>query len=52
MDRACTTNWLLPAVVHVEVVDMTGLSDHHTVVVTYDLDTVVDPYRARFALTA
>ncbi|MCT9075309.1 hypothetical protein [Streptomyces fulvoviolaceus] len=51
VDRVCSTDWLLPAVVHVEVVDMTGLSDHHTVVVTYDLDTVIDLYRARFALT-
>ncbi|MEU9168535.1 hypothetical protein AB0D34_12185 [Streptomyces sp. NPDC048420] len=52
VDRVCTTDWLLPAVVHVEVADMKGLSDHHTVVVTYDLDMVVDLYRARFALTA
>lgn len=52
VDRIYTTSWLLPAVVEVEVVDMTGLSDHHTVVVTYDLDTVIDLYRARFALTA
>lgn len=51
VDRVCTTDWLLPAVVNVEVVDMTGLSDHHTMVVTYDLDTVIDLYRARFALT-
>jgi hypothetical protein len=49
---ACDTSWLLPAVVDVEVVDMTGLSDHHTVVVTYDLDTVIDLCHARFALTA
>ncbi|MFJ2812143.1 hypothetical protein [Streptomyces sp. NPDC087294] len=52
MDRVCTTDWLSPAVVHVEIASMKGLSDHHTVVVTYDLDTVVDLYRARFALTA
>ncbi|WP_216586434.1 hypothetical protein [Streptomyces brasiliscabiei] len=52
VDRIYTTSWLLPAVVDVEVVDMTGLSDHHTVVVTYDLDTVIDLYHARFALTA
>ncbi|MER7933013.1 MULTISPECIES: hypothetical protein [unclassified Streptomyces] len=51
VDRVCTTSWLLPAVVGVEVVGMEGLSDHHTVVVTYDLDTVVDLYRARFGLT-
>ncbi|QYX82790.1 hypothetical protein K1J60_06375 [Streptomyces akebiae] len=51
VDRVCTTDWLLPAVVNVEVIDMTGLSDHHTVVVTYDLATVIDLYRARFALT-
>jgi hypothetical protein len=52
VDRVYSTSWLLPAVVDVEVVDMTGQSDHHTVVVTYDLDTVIDLYRARFALTA
>ncbi|MFE9449628.1 hypothetical protein [Streptomyces sp. NPDC006739] len=51
VDRIYTTNWLLPAVVDVQVVDMTGLSDHHAVVVTYSLDTVIDLYRARFALT-
>ncbi|MFF0125848.1 hypothetical protein ACFYTG_09015 [Streptomyces mirabilis] len=51
VDRVYTTSWLLPAVVDVEVVDMTDQSDHHTVVVTYDLDTDIDLYRARFALT-
>ncbi|MFE0369411.1 hypothetical protein [Streptomyces tendae] len=33
---------LLPAVREVEVVDMTGLSDHHTVVVRLDRDTLTD----------
>ncbi|GAA0351939.1 hypothetical protein GCM10009540_85280 [Streptomyces turgidiscabies] len=50
VDRVVTTDFLLPAVVRVEVVDMKGLSDHHTVVVTYDLDAVVEIYRARFGL--
>lgn len=52
VDRIYTTNWLLPAVVNVEVVEMTDYSDHHILVVTYDLDALVTLSRARFALTA
>ncbi|WP_411150105.1 hypothetical protein [Streptomyces sp. A30] len=52
VDRVYATNFLLPAVAHVEVVDMKGLSDHHTVVVTYDLDMVIEVYRDRFGLAA
>ncbi|MEV5998867.1 hypothetical protein AB0M25_06165 [Streptomyces griseomycini] len=48
VDRVYATDWLLPAVVEVEVVDMTGLSDHHTLGVTYDLDTLIALSRARF----
>ncbi|MDQ0773015.1 hypothetical protein QF026_001481 [Streptomyces aurantiacus] len=52
VDLVYATDFLLPAVVHVEVIDMKGLSDHHTVVVTYDLDLVIDIYRDRFGLAA
>ncbi|MEU6349638.1 hypothetical protein ABZ896_09960 [Streptomyces sp. NPDC047072] len=38
------------AVMHVAGVDMTGLSDHHWLVVTNVLDTAVDFHRDRFAL--
>lgn len=52
VDRVYTADFLLPAVVHAEVVDMKDLSDHHTVVVTYDLDTVIEIYRDRFGPAA
>lgn len=40
IDRFYVSEALLPGVEDVEMVDMTGLSDHHTVVLTVDLDTV------------
>lgn len=46
-DRIYTSTILLPALVAVEVIDMKGLSDHHTVVATYDLDTIVDICRSQ-----
>lgn len=52
VDRVYTTDFLLPAVVHAEVVDMKDLSDHHTVVVTYDLDAVIEIYLDRFGPAA
>lgn len=52
VDRVYTADFLLPAVVHAEVVDMKDLSDHHTVVVTYDLDAVIEIYLDRFGPAA
>ncbi|GAV38293.1 hypothetical protein [Streptomyces acidiscabies] len=52
VDFLLTTDWLLPAVLDVEVIDMKGFSDHHTVVATYDLDALIDVYAARFAQAA
>ncbi|MGW2652156.1 endonuclease/exonuclease/phosphatase family protein [Streptomyces sp. NPDC001478] len=40
IDRIYASERLLPAVRKVQVVDMTGLSDHHTVVVSLDRDTL------------
>ena len=51
VDFIFTTDWLLPAVLDVEVIDMKSSSDHHTVVATYDLDTLVDLYLTRYAPT-
>jgi endonuclease/exonuclease/phosphatase family metal-dependent hydrolase len=42
IDRIYASRQLLPAVREVEVVDMKGLSDHHTVVVRLDRDTLTD----------
>ncbi|MEV7284923.1 endonuclease/exonuclease/phosphatase family protein [Streptomyces sp. NPDC093252] len=42
IDRIYASKQLLPAVRAVEVVDMTGLSDHHTVVLRLDRDTLTD----------
>jgi hypothetical protein len=42
IDRIYASKELLPAVRAVEVIDMTGLSDHHTVVVRLDRDTLAD----------
>ncbi|HWU11128.1 MAG TPA: endonuclease/exonuclease/phosphatase family protein [Streptomyces sp.] len=42
IDRIYASPELLPAVREVEVVDMTGLSDHHAVVVRLDRDTLTD----------
>nr|WP_203633481.1 endonuclease/exonuclease/phosphatase family protein [Streptomyces halstedii] len=42
IDRIYASKELLPAVRTVEVIDMTGLSDHHTVVVRLDRDTLTD----------
>lgn len=42
IDRIYASKQLLPAVREVEVVDMTGLSDHHTVVVRLDRNTLAD----------
>jgi NTP pyrophosphatase (non-canonical NTP hydrolase) len=36
IDRICASEQLLPAVVGVDVVDMKGLSDHHTVLLRLD----------------
>lgn len=52
VDVIFTSEWLLPAVLDVEVIDMKGLSDHHTVVATYDLDILTDLYHARYARAA
>jgi len=52
VDVILTTDWLLPAVLDVEVIDMKTHSDHHTVVATYDLDVLADLYLARFAPAA
>lgn len=49
VDVILTSAWLLPAVLDVEVIDMKGLSDHHTVVTTYDLDTLTDLCLTRYA---
>ncbi|MEU1076223.1 MULTISPECIES: endonuclease/exonuclease/phosphatase family protein [unclassified Streptomyces] len=42
IDRIYASAELLPAVREVEAIDMTGLSDHHTVVVRLDRDTLTD----------
>lgn len=42
IDRIYASKQLLPAVREVEVVDMKGLSDHHTVVVRLDRDTLTE----------
>jgi endonuclease/exonuclease/phosphatase family metal-dependent hydrolase len=42
IDRIYASRELLPAVREVEVVDMQGLSDHHTVVLRLDRDTLTD----------
>lgn len=42
IDRIYASKQLLPAVREVEVIDMKGLSDHHTVVVRLDRDTLTD----------
>lgn len=42
IDRIYASKELLPAVRAVEVIDMKGLSDHHTVVVRLDRDTLTD----------
>ncbi|MEV0934291.1 hypothetical protein ACIBMX_10885 [Streptomyces phaeochromogenes] len=51
VDVIFASRMLLPAVVNVEVIEMTGLSDHHTVLATYDLDTVSEIYCDHFDLT-
>jgi len=45
IDRIYVSELLLPAVVDVEVVDMTGLSDHHTVLTRLDLGILTDLLR-------
>lgn len=52
VDRIYTGSLLLPALVSVEVVDMKGLSDHHTVAAVYDLDLLVEVYHSHYELTA
>ncbi|MDX2757319.1 hypothetical protein [Streptomyces europaeiscabiei] len=52
VDLIFTSRILLPAVVSVEVVDMKGLSDHHTVLATYDRDQLVEIYRQHFPAAA
>jgi hypothetical protein len=42
IDRIYASKQLLPAVREVEVINMKGLSDHHTVVVRLDRDTLTD----------
>ncbi|WNI20072.1 endonuclease/exonuclease/phosphatase family protein [Actinacidiphila sp. ITFR-21] len=42
IDRIYASKELLPAVRAVEVIDMKGLSDHHTVMVRLDRDTLTD----------
>jgi hypothetical protein len=42
IDRIYANQQLLPAIREVEVVDMKGLSDHHTVVVRLDRDTLTE----------
>lgn len=42
IDRIYASKELLPAVRKVEVIDMKGLSDHHTVVLSLDLDVLTD----------
>ncbi|MFJ4623675.1 endonuclease/exonuclease/phosphatase family protein [Streptomyces sp. NPDC088812] len=42
IDRIYASTELLPAIREVEVIDMTGLSDHHTVVVRLDRHTLTD----------
>ncbi|MFF8535888.1 endonuclease/exonuclease/phosphatase family protein [Streptomyces sp. NPDC015532] len=42
IDRIYASKELLPAVCEVEVIDMRDLSDHHTVVVRLDRDTLTD----------
>ncbi|MFF8283497.1 hypothetical protein ACF1DY_31860 [Streptomyces albus] len=39
-----------PAIVHAEVIDVGGLSDHRIVVADLDLDAVVEIYRRKFLL--
>ncbi|TQE25372.1 hypothetical protein Sipo7851_34765 [Streptomyces ipomoeae] len=52
VDLIFTSRMFLPAVVSVEVIDMKGLSDHHTVLATYDLDQLVELYRQHFPSAA
>ncbi|CBG70317.1 hypothetical protein SCAB_32151 [Streptomyces scabiei 87.22] len=52
VDRIYTSRMLLPAVINAEVIDMKGLSDHHTVMVAFDRDVIVDIHRTTFATTA
>ena len=42
IDRIYTSNLLLPALVDVEVIPMTDLSDHHTVIASYCRKTLMD----------
>ncbi|MGW0708925.1 hypothetical protein ACWD4G_23750 [Streptomyces sp. NPDC002643] len=52
VDLIFTSRIFLPAVVSVEVIDMKGLSDHHTVLATYDRDRLVEIYRQHFPAAA
>ncbi|MEU9791096.1 endonuclease/exonuclease/phosphatase family protein [Streptomyces sparsogenes] len=46
VDRIYASTALLPAVSSVEVIDMTGLSDHHTVLLKLDYDVLADVLRS------
>lgn len=52
VDRIFTSRMLLAAVVNVEVIDMKGLSDHHTVLAAFDHDVIVDIHREHLASAA
>jgi endonuclease/exonuclease/phosphatase family metal-dependent hydrolase len=52
VDLIFTSRMLLPALVSVEVIEMKGLSDHDTVLATYDHDHLVELYRQHFPSAA
>ncbi|WP_340375701.1 hypothetical protein U5640_11520 [Streptomyces sp. SS7] len=52
VDHIHATNFLLPAVVHTEVIEMKGKSDHDTVVTVFDLDVVIEICRNQTPLAA
>ncbi|MEU5698586.1 hypothetical protein [Streptomyces aurantiacus] len=44
VDFVFTSRMLLPALIKVEVIEMKGLSDHNTVLATYNLDQIIELY--------
>ncbi|MET8830193.1 endonuclease/exonuclease/phosphatase family protein [Streptomyces sp. NPDC004610] len=47
IDRAYLDPWTVQAVEHVEVIDMTGISDHHAVLVTLSRDKLIETLHRR-----